>query len=273
MLIYQQALTHVLRRGLWKPNRTGIDTLSVFGYQMRFDLNEGFPLVTTKKVYFAGIVHELIWLISGDTNIRYLQENNVHIWDAWADSHGDLGPVYGQQWRFWKPPVEAGQIQSGWVDQIDQLRLAIDLIKHQPDSRRIIVTAWNPADIDKMNLPPCHLLYQFLVVDELLNTHMFMRSADIFLGVPFNIASYALLTLIVAQVCDLDPGELVISFTDLHLYRNHIQQAELQLAREPYPLPTVRLHPGITDIDDFRFEHISLLDYRYHPAITAEVAV
>lgn len=271
---YLDALAHVQRCGKRKANRTGVDTLAVFGYQMRFDLIEGFPLLTTKKMFWKGIVHELLWMIrggdsAGNMNVSDLQINGVYIWDEWADPDGNLGPVYGSQWRSW---VQNYRHKAG---SIDQLQTAIDMIRNEPESRRIIVTAWNPSDLPEMRLPPCHLLYQFIVDDNEIHCHLFMRSADIFLGVPFNIASYALLTHLVGRVTGLIPGQLVISYTDLHLYVNHIEQAQRQLDRreKAYPSPIVRISPVVKDIDDFRSEHIDLLDYAYHPAIKAEVAV
>ncbi|MDO8346483.1 MAG: thymidylate synthase [Rugosibacter sp.] len=261
---YLDLMQHVLEHGHEKSDRTGTGTRSVFGYQMRFDLAAGFPLLTTKKLHLRSIIHELLWFLKGETNIRYLKENGVSIWDDWADADGNLGPVYGHQWRHW--PTSGG----GEVDQIVQL---IDGLKSNPDSRRHIVSAWNPADIPKMKLPPCHALFQFYVAGGKLSCQLYQRSADIFLGVPFNIASYALLTLMVAQVCDLKPGEFVHTLGDAHLYSNHMEQTRLQLSREPRPLPTMQLNPAVKDIFAFRFEDFSLEDYDPHPHIPAPVAV
>lgn len=257
-------MQHVLDSGTVKEDRTGTGTLSVFGYQMRFDLAAGFPLLTTKKLHLRSIIHELIWFLRGDTNIAYLKENGVSIWDEWADENGELGPVYGKQWRSW--PLPGG----GHADQISD---AIHTIRTKPDSRRIIVSAWNVADIGKMALPPCHAMFQFYVAGGRLSCQLYQRSADIFLGVPFNIASYALLTLMVAQVCDLQPGEFVHTLGDAHLYKNHLDQVKLQLGREPRPLPVMRLNPGVKNIFDFKFEDFSLSDYDPHPHIKAAVAV
>lgn len=269
---YQELLSFVKDHGTEKDDRTGTGTRSHFGYQMRFDLAEGFPLVTTKKVHFKSVVHELLWFISGDTNIKYLKENGVRIWDEWADERGELGPVYGKQWRSWSHPVSdpAGRVD---LRSIDQLKDVIDQIRSNPDSRRHIVTAWNPAEVGGMALPPCHMMFQFYVADGKLSCQMYQRSADVFLGVPFNIASYALLTMMIAQVCDLEVGDFVHTFGDVHIYNNHFSQVEEQLSREPYKLPRVALNPDITEIDDFNYEDILLLDYEYHPAIKAEVAV
>ena len=261
---YHDLLRHILANGAQKHDRTGTGTLSCFGYQMRFDLSAGFPLVTTKKLHLKSIVHELLWFLAGDTNIKYLQENGVRIWDEWADAEGNLGPVYGYQWRSWHAP-------DGRV--IDQIANLVESIKKNPDSRRLIVSAWNPADVDRMALPPCHALFQFYVADGKLSCQLYQRSADVFLGVPFNIASYALLTLIVAQVCGLKPGEFVHSFGDVHLYNNHIEQAKLQLTREPRPLPKMELDATVKDLFAFRYEHFTLKDYDPHPHIKAEVAV
>lgn len=261
---YLDLLRHVLEKGERKHDRTGTGTLSVFGYQMRFDLGQGFPLVTTKKMHFKSIVHELLWFIRGETNIRYLKEHGVSIWDEWADENGDLGPVYGRQWRSWHGP-------DGRT--IDQLSEVLDEIRRNPDSRRLIVTAWNPADLDRMALPPCHLLFQFYVLNGRLSCQLYQRSADVFLGVPFNIASYALLTRMVAQVCGLAPGEFVHTLGDAHLYLNHLDQARLQLQRKPKPAPVVELNPQIQSLFDFRYEDISLLNYECHPAIRAPIAV
>ncbi len=261
---YHQLMRTVLENGTFKNDRTGTGTYSIFGYQMRFNLEEGFPLVTTKKVHVRSIIHELLWFLKGETNIQYLKENGVSIWDEWADENGDLGPVYGYQWRCW--PARDG----GTIDQIKNL---IDMIKKNPDSRRLIVTAWNPSDVDKMALPPCHSLFQFYVAEGRLSCQLYQRSADIFLGVPFNIASYALLTLMVAQVCDLKPGDFVHTFGDAHLYSNHIEQAKLQLSRDFRPLPEMKLNPGVKDIFGFRFEDFTLENYDPHPHIKADVAV
>jgi thymidylate synthase len=261
---YLDLMRHVLEHGHPKGDRTGTGTLSVFGWQMRFDLARGFPLLTTKKLHTKSIIHELLWFLQGDTNIRYLKEHGVSIWDDWADANGDLGPVYGYQWRSWQAPD--GRV----IDQIAQL---LDGLKHNPDSRRHIVSAWNPADIERMKLPPCHALFQFYVNDGKLSCQLYQRSADIFLGVPFNIASYALLTLMVAQVCGYKPGEFVHTLGDAHLYANHLEQARLQLARAPRPLPTLRLAPDVTDLFAFRFEDFTLEGYDPHPHIAAPVAV
>jgi thymidylate synthase len=261
---YHDLIRHVMDRGVMKHNRTGIDTLSTFGYQTRYDLAEGFPLVTTKKVHTKSIIHELLWFLKGDTNIKYLKDHNVRIWDEWADERGDLGPVYGHQWRSW--PAREGKT----IDQIGQL---IDDIKKNPDSRRLIVTAWNPADIPDMALAPCHCLFQFYVADGKLSCQLYQRSADIFLGVPFNIASYALLTMMIAQVTGLKPGEFIHSFGDLHIYVNHLEQVKLQLTREPYPLPQMKINPAVTDILGFKYEDFELVNYQHHPAIAGAVAV
>lgn len=261
---YQDLLRHILRNGTRKKDRTGTGTISCFGYQMRFNLADGFPLLTTKKLHFKSIAHELLWFLQGDTNIRYLKENGVRIWDEWADANGDLGPVYGYQWRNWPTP------NGGHIDQIANV---VEMIRSKPDSRRLIVTAWNPADVDRMALPPCHCLFQFHVADGKLSCQLYQRSADTFLGVPFNIASYALLTVMMAQVCGLQPGEFVHTFGDVHLYLNHIEQAELQLTREPRALPTLRINPAVKDIFAFRYEDFELLDYDPHPHIKASVSV
>ncbi len=261
---YLDLMEHALRDGVEKRDRTGTGTLSVFGPQMRFDLREGFPLVTTKKMHVRSIVHELLWFLRGDTNVRYLRDNGVSIWDEWADANGDLGPVYGAQWRSW-PARDGGTI--------DQIRNLIRDIERNPDSRRLIVTAWNPADIERMALPPCHCLFQFYVAEGRLSCQLYQRSADIFLGVPFNIASYALLTMMVAQVSGLKAGEFIHTFGDAHLYLNHVEQAELQLSRSPRPLPTMSIDPSVKDIFDFRYEHFALSGYEPHPHIKAEVAV
>ena len=261
---YHDLLRHILQNGTVKEDRTGTGTLSCFGYQMRFDLSEGFPLITTKKLHVRSIIHELLWFLKGDTNIRYLKENGVSIWDEWADEHGDLGPVYGHQWRSW--PGYMGET----VDQISEV---LETIKKNPDSRRLIVSAWNPADIPNMALPPCHCLFQFYVADGKLSCQLYQRSADTFLGVPFNIASYALLTLMMAQVCKLEPGEFIHSFGDVHLYSNHMEQVHLQLSRDFRPLPQVVLNPDVTDLFAFTYDDFTLLNYDPHPAIKAEVAV
>ncbi len=261
---YLELLQHIFDDGVDKGDRTGTGTRSCFGYQMRFDLREGFPALTTKKVHLPSIIHELLWFLSGDTNIRYLNENGVKIWDQWADEEGNLGPVYGYQWRHWKTPA------GGEVDQIANL---IEQIRTTPDSRRHIVSAWNVADIDRMALPPCHLLFQFHVVNGRLSCQLYQRSADVFLGVPFNIASYALLTMMVAQVCGLEPAEFVHTFGDVHLYSNHIEQAREQLTREPRPLPTMRLNPAVTSIFEFTYDDFTLENYQPHPHIKAPIAV
>ncbi|WP_127089586.1 thymidylate synthase [Aquabacter cavernae] len=264
MRTYLDLLQRILDEGARKDDRTGTGTLSVFGHQMRFPLEEGFPLVTTKKLHLKSIVHELLWFLAGDTNIRYLNENGVTIWDEWADEQGELGPVYGHQWRSW--PTPDGQA----IDQIAQL---LTDIRRNPDSRRLIVTAWNPADVPKMALPPCHCLFQFHVADGRLSCQLYQRSADVFLGVPFNIASYALLTQMVAQVCGLKAGDFVHTLGDAHLYLNHLDQAREQLSRPPRPLPVLKLNPEITDLFAFRYEDIAFEGYAPHPAIKAQVAV
>ena len=261
---YHDLLKHILDTGAQKHDRTGTGTISVFGYQMRFNLAEGFPLVTTKKVHLKSIVHELLWFLKGETNIAYLKENGVSIWNEWANEQGELGPVYGRQWRSWEG-------KDGAV--IDQVKWLVDEIKKNPDSRRLIISAWNVADLPKMALMPCHTLFQFYVADGKLSCQLYQRSADVFLGVPFNIASYALLTLMVAQVCDLQPGDFIHSFGDVHIYNNHIEQVNLQLSRDPYPLPTMKLNPEVKDIFGFRFEDFTLENYQSHPAIKAPVAV
>ncbi len=261
---YHQLLRHILDHGSVKTDRTGTGTRSVFGYQMRFDLADGFPLVTTKKLHLKSIIHELLWFIAGDTNVGYLQQHGVSIWDEWADASGDLGPVYGKQWRSWAAP--GGQ-------SIDQLGQVINQIRSNPDSRRLLVSAWNPADLPAMALAPCHALFQFYVADGRLSCQLYQRSADVFLGVPFNIASYALLTAMVAQVCDLVPGDFVHTLGDAHLYLNHLQQAELQLTREPYALPQLRLNPARRQLEDFSFDDIEIIGYQSHPAIKAPIAV
>ena len=261
---YLDLLRHVLESGTPKGDRTGTGTLSVFGYQMRFDLNDGFPLLTTKRLHLKSIIYELLWFLRGDTNVKYLQDHGVRIWNEWADENGDLGPVYGRQWRAWPTPG------GGAVDQISEV---IAQIRANPDSRRLLVSAWNVADLPRMRLQPCHALVQFYVARGRLSCQLYQRSADVFLGVPFNIASYALLTLMVAQVCGLAPGEFVHTFGDAHLYANHLEQARLQLGREPYPPPRVRLSPRVESIFDFRYEDFELVGYLAHPHIKAEVAV
>lgn len=261
---YHDLLRHILENGIDKSDRTGTGTRSVFGYQMRFDLNEGFPLITTKKLHLRSIIHELLWFITGDTNIKYLKDNGVSIWDEWADEDGNLGPVYGSQWRSWPSP-------NG--ETIDQIKKVVDQIKHSPDSRRIIVSAWNVAEIENMALPPCHAFFQFYVADGKLSCQLYQRSADTFLGVPFNIASYALLTMMMAQVCDLEYGDFVHTFGDAHLYSNHIEQAELQLSRDIRKLPTMTINPEVKDIFGFKYEDFTLENYDPHPHIKAAVAV
>lgn len=266
---YLDLLRRVYEHGAVKGDRTGTGTRSVFGHQMRFDLSEGFPLVTTKKLHLKSILHELLWFIRGDTNTAYLKENGVSIWDEWADEDGDLGPVYGKQWRSWTVGAE----DEHGARHIDQLAEVIDEIKGEPDSRRLIVSAWNVADLPDMALPPCHLLFQFYVANGKLSCQLYQRSADVFLGVPFNIASYALLTMMVAQVTDLEPGEFIHTLGDAHLYDNHLEQAQTQLLREPKPLPQMRIDPSVATIDDFRYEHFTLEGYDPHPHIKASVAV
>ncbi len=261
---YLDLMRHVREHGVFKEDRTGTGTYSVFGYQMRFNLEEGFPLVTTKKCHLKSIIHELLWFLMGDTNIAYLKENGIRIWDEWADEQGDLGPVYGYQWRSWPAP------DGRHIDQISQL---MTMIKKNPDSRRLIVSAWNPALVDEMALPPCHALFQFYVANGKLSCQLYQRSADIFLGVPFNIASYALLTMMIAQVCDLALGDFVWTGGDCHLYSNHLEQADLQLTREPYSLPTMKINPAVKSIFDFKFEDFELQNYQAHPHIKASVAV
>ncbi|MEK6736739.1 MAG: thymidylate synthase [Pseudomonadota bacterium] len=261
---YHELMQHVLSHGHKKSDRTGTGTLSVFGYQMRFSLSDGFPLVTTKKCHLKSIIYELLWFLKGDTNIKYLQQHGVSIWDEWADGNGDLGPIYGHQWRSWT---------TADGHQIDQLKQAIEQIKQTPDSRRMIVSSWNVGDLNKMKLPPCHAFFQFYVADGRLSCQLYQRSADIFLGVPFNIASYALLTLMITQVCHLKPGDFVHTLGDAHLYLNHLEQAHTQLAREPRPLPTMRINPSIDSILDFKFEDFALKNYDPYPAIKAPVAV
>jgi thymidylate synthase len=261
---YLDLMRHVRDHGVTKTDRTGTGTVSVFGHQMRFDLADGFPLLTTKKLHVKSIIHELLWFLTGDTNIRYLNDNGVRIWDEWADTKGDLGPVYGHQWRSWPDG------QGGTIDQITQL---IDMIRNKPDSRRLIVSAWNVADVNSMALPPCHTLFQFYVAEGKLSCQLYQRSADIFLGVPFNIASYALLTMMVAQVCDLLPGEFIHTFGDAHLYSNHLDQVEIQLQRTPDKLPTLAINPAVKDIFAFQYSDFELLDYVAQAHIPAPVAV
>ena len=261
---YLDLLRRILDEGEGKGDRTGTGTISVFGHQMRFDLSEGFPAVTTKKVHWPSVIHELLWFLSGDTNIEYLKENKVRIWNEWADENGDLGPVYGKQWRFWES-------NDGRV--IDQIEGAIELIKNNPQSRRIIVSAWNVGELDEMALMPCHAFFQFYVNEGRLSCNLYQRSADAFLGVPFNISSYSLLTCMIAQVCGLEPGEFVWTGGDCHLYLNHIEQAKMQIEREPLGLPTLRLNPAITSIDEFTYEHITIEGYDHHPHITAPISV
>ncbi|WP_080660579.1 thymidylate synthase [Kingella kingae] len=261
---YLDLMQHVLAHGNDKSDRTGTGTRSVFGYQMRFNLADGFPVLTTKKLHLKSIIHELLWFLQGDTNIRYLQENGVKIWDEWADENGNLGRVYGAQWRSWR---------GANGETIDQIANLVEQIKRNPDSRRLIVSAWNPAEVDDMALPPCHALFQFYVADGKLSCQLYQRSADIFLGVPFNIASYALLTMMLAQVCGLQAGEFVHTLGDAHLYRNHLEQAQLQLSREPRSLPKMRINPNVKDIFAFTFDDFELVDYDPHPHIKADVSV
>jgi len=261
---YHDLLRHVLKHGVKKSDRTGTGTLSVFGYQMRFDLSVGFPLMTTKKLHTKSITHELLWFLQGDTNIKYLKDNGVSIWNEWADEQGNLGPVYGHQWRSWPTP------EGGTIDQITKL---IEGIKRNPDSRRHIVSAWNVAEVDHMALPPCHTLFQFYVANGRLSCQLYQRSADIFLGVPFNIASYAMLTMMVAQVCDLQPGEFVHTFGDAHIYLNHMEQVHLQLSRDHRALPTLKLNPEVKDIFGFKYEDFEWINYNPHPPIKAPIAV
>ena len=261
---YIDLLNHILDHGHYKKDRTGVGTYSVFGYQTRFDLQEGFPLVTTKKLHLKSIIHELLWFIAGDTNVHYLQENGVRIWNEWADENGDLGPIYGAQWRSWR---------NAQGEKTDQLLQLIHDIKQNPDSRRLLISAWNVGELQAMRLPPCHILFQFYVCDGELSCQLYQRSADAFLGVPFNIASYSLLTMMIAQVCGLKPKEFVHTFGDLHLYANHMDQARLQVQRTPYPLPQMLLNPEVDDICKFRYEDFQLVNYQAHPHIKAEVAV
>jgi thymidylate synthase len=261
---YLQLLQHILNNGVQKSDRTGTGTISTFGYQMRFNLQEGFPLVTTKKVHLKSIIHELLWFLKGETNIAYLKENGVSIWNEWANEAGELGPVYGKQWRSWEGP-------NGEVT--DQITDVINQIKKNPDSRRMIVNAWNVAELPKMALMPCHAMFQFYVANNKLSCQLYQRSADVFLGVPFNIASYALLTMMIAQVCNLEPGDFIHTFGDVHIYTNHLEQVHTQLSRQPFPLPVMKLNPEVNDIFDFRFEDFKLENYQSHPAIKAPVAV
>ncbi|MBY0477632.1 MAG: thymidylate synthase [Chitinophagaceae bacterium] len=261
---YHDLLRHILESGTEKTDRTGTGTKSVFGYQMRFDLSKGFPMVTTKKLHLRSIIHELLWFLKGETNIAYLKENGVGIWDEWADENGELGPVYGKQWRSWEGA-------NGVV--VDQVTDLISQIKKNPDSRRLIISAWNVAELSKMALMPCHTIFQFYVADGRLSCQLYQRSADVFLGVPFNIASYALLTLMIAQVCDLEPGDFVHTFGDVHIYSNHMEQVKLQLSRDFFPLPTMKLNPAVKDIFQFKFEDFTLENYQSHPGIKAPVAV
>ncbi len=261
---YLDLVKHIIETGTDKSDRTGTGTRSVFGYQMRFNLAEGFPLVTTKKCHLKSIIYELLWFLQGDTNINYLKENKVKIWDEWADENGDLGPVYGKQWRSW--------VGTDGVE-VDQVKELINTIKTNPDSRRMIISAWNVAELPKMKLMPCHCLFQFYVANGKLSCQLYQRSADVFLGVPFNIASYALLTMMIAQVCDMEPGEFVHSFGDVHLYNNHFEQANLQLTRTPFSLPQMKINAAVKDIFDFKFEDFELMNYESHPAIKAPVAI
>lgn len=261
---YLELLNYILENGQDKTDRTGIGTLSVFGYQMRFNLQDGFPILTTKKIHLRSIIIELLWFLRGDSNVKYLQENGVRIWNEWADQNGNLGPVYGSQWRSWKTA------DSRSIDQISDV---IDQIKLNPDSRRLIVSAWNVGEIERMALPPCHLLFQFYVLNSTLSCQLYQRSADIFLGVPFNIASYALLTMMVAQVCGLNTGEFILSLGDVHLYKNHVEQARIQITRQPYTLPKMEINPGVSSIFDFEYSDFNLINYQCHPHIKADVAV
>ena len=261
---YLNLLQHILDNGVKKTDRTGTGTISCFGYQMRFNLQKGFPLVTTKRLHLRSIIHELLWFLKGETNIAYLKENGVSIWDEWADENGELGPVYGKQWRSW---------QGANGETIDQISDVISQIKKNPDSRRLIVSAWNVADLPKMALMPCHSFFQFYVAEGKLSCQLYQRSADVFLGVPFNIASYALLTMMIAQVCGLEPGEFIHTFGDVHIYNNHLEQVNLQLNRKPFALPTMKLNPDVKNIFDFKFEDFTLENYQFHPAIKAPVAV
>ncbi|MBO4244585.1 MAG: thymidylate synthase [Bacteroidales bacterium] len=261
---YLDLLQHILDHGVKKQDRTGTGTISSFGYQMRFNLEEGFPLVTTKKVHLKSIIYELLWFLNGDTNVKYLQDHGVRIWNEWADANGDLGPVYGYQWRHWRTPDGK---------EVDQIANLIEGLKKNPDSRRHIVSAWNPADVDDMALPPCHTMFQFYVADGRLSCQLYQRSGDTFLGIPFNIASYALLTMMVAQVCGLKPGDFVHTIGDAHIYLNHIEQVKLQLSRNPYPLPTMKINPEVKDIFSFKYEDFTLENYQCHPTIKGEISV
>ena len=261
---YLNLLNHVMNSGVEKSDRTGTGTISVFGHQSRYDLSEGFPMLTTKKLHLKSIVHELLWFLTGDTNIKYLQDNGVKIWNEWADENGELGPIYGYQWRSWPTP------DGRHIDQITQV---VNSIKNNPDSRRHIVSAWNVGQIDQMKLPPCHLLIQFYVANGKLSCQLYQRSADIFLGVPFNIASYALLTLMMAQVCNLQPGDFIHTLGDAHIYLNHLDQVKLQLTREPYPLPQMKINPEVKSIFDFKYDDFELIGYQSHPHIAGKVAV
>ena len=261
---YLNLLQHILDHGIKKQDRTGTGTISTFGYQMRFNLEEGFPLVTTKKVHLKSIIYELLWFLNGDTNVKYLQDHGVRIWNEWADENGDLGPVYGYQWRHWRTPDGK---------EVDQIANLIEGLKKNPDSRRHIVSAWNPADVDDMALPPCHTMFQFYVADGRLSCQLYQRSGDTFLGIPFNIASYALLTMMVAQVCGLKPGDFVHTIGDAHIYLNHIEQVKLQLSRNPYPLPTMKINPEVKDIFSFKYEDFTLENYQCHPTIKGEISV
>ena len=261
---YLDLLQHILDHGVKKQDRTGTGTISTFGYQMRFNLQDGFPLVTTKKVHLKSIIYELLWFLNGDTNVKYLQDHGVRIWNEWADENGDLGPVYGYQWRHWRTPDGK---------EVDQIANLIEGLKNNPDSRRHIVSAWNPADVDDMALPPCHTMFQFYVVDGRLSCQLYQRSGDTFLGIPFNIASYALLTMMVAQVCGLQPGDFVHTIGDAHIYLNHIEQVKLQLSRNPYPLPTMKINPEVKDIFSFKYEDFTLENYQCHPTIKGEISV
>lgn len=267
---YLTLLQHILDNGTFKTDRTGTGTQSVFGYQMRFDLQKGFPLVTTKKVHLKSIIYELLWFLKGETNIAYLKEHGVKIWDEWADENGELGPVYGKQWRSWSAGYDESVKETKHIDQVSEL---IDQIKKNPDSRRLIISAWNVADLPKMALMPCHNMFQFYVADGKLSCQLYQRSADVFLGVPFNIASYALLTMMIASVCDLKPGEFVHTFGDVHIYSNHVEQVNLQLSRTPFPLPVMNINPDVKDIFSFKFEDFKLENYQCHPGIKAPVAV
>ncbi|HEX9734801.1 MAG TPA: thymidylate synthase [Thermoanaerobaculia bacterium] len=264
MKAYLDLLRQVRRHGAWKDDRTGTGTRSLFGHQLRFDLRDGLPLLTTKRVHFKSVLHELLWFVAGSTNVAYLRENGVRIWDAWADEDGELGPIYGYQWRSWPAP-DGGRI--------DQLAGVVERIRREPTSRRLVVSAWNPADLERMALPPCHVLFQFYVADGRLSCQLYQRSADVFLGLPFNVASYSILTMMVAQVTGLEPGDFVHALGDVHLYANHFEQADEQLSRAPRPLPRLNLDPDVRCLFDFRYEHFELVGYDPHPAIRAEVAV